>query len=229
VNDEKIFSENASAPYDQGLDSFPEENGTGQLEEQQKTWDSVSSDFGLTTTQSVDEALNFVQDTINSWDAFPADWSWIARINQLAREINQMMQEWHGQEAHSLESVIPITNIINREDYNRDLSKFHKRNFTQNIDIPDLPPHVLNLFQGDPCILLRNVSKMSGLVKGRGRWASDLGQRVVVVRFENQEEVRLPIIPMEKTINGGKFCRWQVPVRPIYAGIGYRIQGITLA
>jgi hypothetical protein len=74
------------------------------------------------------------------------------------------------------------------------------------------------LDEGDPCFLLRNISKASGLVKARRYWAFGVNQPVVVVKLDTKEGLRLSPILMEKVSDGIRFARWQVPIRLIYAG-----------
>jgi hypothetical protein len=94
--------------------------------------------------------------------------------------------------------------------------------------MPDLLPHILNLYEGDPCMILRNISTLSRLVKGRRCWACKARPRIVWVTLDNDQNVILPRIPMQKVSNDIKFRRWQVPLRLIYAGRVHRSQGIAL-
>jgi hypothetical protein len=103
-----------------------------------------------------------------------------------------------GQRVSPLGSVISVTTLIRRENYNPDLSECHQRDFIQNIESPDLPPHVPKIYQGDPCILLRNISTMSGLVKGWRYWTSEIMECVMLITLDNQEELTLSRIPIEK-------------------------------
>jgi ATP-dependent exoDNAse (exonuclease V) alpha subunit len=77
-------------------------------------------------------------------------------------------------------------------------------------------------------MILRNVSTLSGLVKSRRCWARKARPRIVWVTLDNDQNVTLPRIPMQKVSNGIKFRRWQVPLRLIYAGTVHCSQGMTL-
>jgi hypothetical protein len=73
------------------------------------------------------------------------------------------------------------------------------------MDDPDLAPHVLKLYQEDPCMLLRNIGTMGGLVKGRLCWAVASGERLRLARLDNQQELTLPRTPMEKVSTPSSF------------------------
>jgi hypothetical protein len=202
---------------------------TGTLDETEKTWKQVSHKFGITLTHSRDRALEFLCHDVNPTDSFPLDRLWIAPTNQLVKEINQWMQEWRPQAgAVPLQAVMSLTKIIQRQDYNPGIGLCHQRDFTESIDSPDLPPHVLKLYEGDPCMLLRNISTICGLVKGRRCWALESSDRLILTRLDNQQELPLPRMPMEKVASGIKFSRMQVPIKLIYAGTVHRSQGMTL-
>jgi hypothetical protein len=125
--------------------------------------------------------------------------------------------------------VIQLTNdFITLAKTRSELSECHQIDFIQKVEVPDLPSHMLNLYKGDPCFLLQNISTASGLVKRRRCWAVNLNKRVAVVKLDTKEELTLSRIPMEKISNGIKFTRWQVPIRLIYAGTVHRSQRMTL-
>jgi ATP-dependent exoDNAse (exonuclease V) alpha subunit len=100
--------------------------------------------------------------------------------------------------------------------------------FIEKLETPDLPPNELFLLQGEPLLLLRNINTRIGLAKGRRCNADELGARNVVVRFDDGHRHTLPRIPMDKSSNGMKFSRWQVPLKLVFAGTVHRSQGMTL-
>jgi hypothetical protein len=119
------------------------------------------------------------------------------------------------------------TGAIPDTTYNSGLSECPQKEFIETIDTPDLPPHILNLYEGDPCVILRNISTLSGVVKGSHCWAQ-VTQRAGWVTLDNDQNVTLPRIPTQKVANGIKFRRWQIPLKLVYAGTVHCSQGMTL-
>jgi hypothetical protein len=108
------------------------------------------------------------------------------------------------------------------------LSEYNQIDFIQRLELPDLPPHILNLHQGDPCFLSRNISTASALVKGLRCCGVEVKDRLVVVKLDTKQELTLARIPMEKLSNGMKSARGQVSIRLIYVRTVHRSQGITV-
>jgi hypothetical protein len=140
-------------------------------------------------------------------DPFPLDRLWIAPTNQLAGEINQRLQEWRAGSACDLGILKALTQLVTLIKSNPRLDEAHQIDFIERIDTPDLPLHILHFYEGDPYTLLRNISTLSGVVKGRRYWVLDAKEPVAVIRFESGEELGLSRIPMEKMSNGIKFSR----------------------
>jgi ATP-dependent exoDNAse (exonuclease V) alpha subunit len=108
------------------------------------------------------------------------------------------------------------------------LSKSQQIDFIEKIDSPDLPPNDILILEGDPFILLCNIDTRSGLPKGRHCRALQMKNQTVVIQFDNGEIRALTRISMEKTSDGMKFVRWQLPLRPLFAGTVHPSQGMTL-
>jgi hypothetical protein len=87
------------------------------------------------------------------------------------------------------------------------LDEGHQIDFIEGIETADIPSHILRFYEDGPCTLLRIISTLSDLVKGRRCWVLDARERVAVIRFHSCEEVTLSRIPMEKISNGMKFSR----------------------
>jgi hypothetical protein len=191
-------------------------------------WSQVRDRFQVKLTQSVDEASNFLCDGISPAESFPEDRLWIAPTNRLAAEISQRIQAWRSSNPCDLGILRALTQLITPCKTNPGLNEAHQIDFIEKLDTPDLPPHISHFYEGDLCILLRNISTASGLVKGRRCWIVNANRRVVVIRLDTGEEITLPRIPMEKVSNGMKFARWQVPLKLIFAGTVHRSQGMTL-
>jgi hypothetical protein len=148
--------------------------------------------------------------------------------NRLIREINQQIQDWRSRDARHPGVIQSTNDLIRPAKIRPGLSECHQIDFIQKVELPDLSPHMLNLYEGNPCFLLRNLSTASGLVKGRRYWAVDLNERVVVMKLDTKEELTLFRIPIEKVSNGIKFARWQIPIQLIYADTVHSSQGMTL-
>jgi ATP-dependent exoDNAse (exonuclease V) alpha subunit len=108
------------------------------------------------------------------------------------------------------------------------LSEAQQIDFIEKIDRPDLPPNDIPILEGDPFVLIRNIDTRPGLLKGRLCCAIQIKNRTVVFQFEDGETRALMRIPMEKTSNGMKFIRCQLPLRLIFAETVHRSQGMTL-
>jgi hypothetical protein len=76
--------------------------------------------------------------------------------------------------------------------------------------------------EGDPFILIRYIDTRSGLVKGRRCPAIQIKNRTVIFQFEDSETRALTRIPIEKTSNGIKFTRCQLPLRLLFAATVHR-------
>jgi hypothetical protein len=81
--------------------------------------------------------------------------------------------------------------------------------------------------EGDRCLLFRNMSCASGLVKGWKCSALGVHEPLAAGRLDIGQELTLSHIPMEKISNGMQFSRWQMPTKLICAGTVHRSQGIT--
>jgi ATP-dependent exoDNAse (exonuclease V) alpha subunit len=108
------------------------------------------------------------------------------------------------------------------------LSEAQQIDFIEKIDTHDLHSNNIPILEGDPFALVKNVNTRSGLVMGRRCRAIQIKNRALVFQFEDGETRALTIIPMEKTSNGMKFIRCQLPLRLIFAGTVHRSQGMTL-
>jgi ATP-dependent exoDNAse (exonuclease V) alpha subunit len=109
------------------------------------------------------------------------------------------------------------------------LARAHQIDFVHSLNTPDLPPSVLKILLGDPLLLMRNVDTQAGLAKGRRGTAVRLGRRNLVVQFDSTGDlVNFGRMPLEKSKNGVKFRRWQMPFRLLFAGTVHRAQGMTL-
>jgi hypothetical protein len=108
------------------------------------------------------------------------------------------------------------------------LSEAQQIDFIEKIDPPDLPSNDMPISEGDPFVLFRNIDTRFGLVKGRRYHAIQIKNRTVAFQFEDRETRVLTRISMEKTSNGMKFIRCQLPLRLIFAGTVHKSQGMTL-
>jgi hypothetical protein len=93
-------------------------------------------------------------------------------------EINQRIQDWLSTHARRLGVIKSTKELIKPARTRLGLSECHEVDFIQQLELPDLPSHMSNLYEGDPCCLLRNISTACGLVKGRSRWAVDVNEQM---------------------------------------------------
>jgi hypothetical protein len=161
-------------------------------------------------------------------EPFPLDRLWIAPTNQLAREINQRLQEWRTGGARDLGILRDVTHLITPVKSNPRLEEAHQIDLIERIETFDLPLYILHFYEGDPSTLSRNINTLSSVVNGRRFWVLDAKEGVAVIRFENGKELTLSLLLMEKVSNGMKVSRWQVPLKLIYAGTVHRSHGMTL-
>jgi hypothetical protein len=81
--------------------------------------------------------------------------------------------------------------------------------------------------EGDLFVMSINIDTRSGLVKNRPCRVIQIKNRRVVFPFEDGETRALTRVPMEKTSNGMKCIRYQLPLWLIFAGTVHRSQVMT--
>jgi hypothetical protein len=199
----------------------------GQTHEIQD-WRDLGRRFGVTVTTEITVAKAFFCSGLQPADPFPLDRQWICATNTAVNEVNRDIQEWRREGAQPLGSVCAFTQLLKPLSNCRGLSESHQIDFIERMETPDLPPNQIHILHGDPFILLRNMDTRSGLAKGRRCRAIQMRNRTIVVEFDNHETRTLTRIAMEKTSNGMKFIRWQIPLRLVFAGTAHRSQGMTL-
>jgi hypothetical protein len=191
-------------------------------------WRQVAERFQVTVTCDFEVAKSFFCSGLQPHDPFPLDRQWICATNKLANQVNHQLQQWRSQEAQSLGVISAFTELTKPLSSCPGLSESQQLDFIEKIDTPDLPPNDIHILEGDPFILLRNMDTRSGLAKGRRCRALRMRNRTVVLWFDDDQTRAITRIPMEKTSNGMKFVRWQVPLRLLFAGTVHRSQGMTL-
>jgi hypothetical protein len=191
-------------------------------------WRKLHRKFGVTLTTDVAQAKSFLCQDLAPSDQFPLDRLWIAPTNKLANQINQELQEWRGEAAAFLGTVQAESRIDSQLTNCPQLARSLQRDFADNVDDPDLPPHMLTIFKGDAFGLLRNIDTRTGLAKGRRCSVIDLRNRTAVLRFDDGHEITLTRMCLHKTSSGITFNRWQIPIRLAFAGTVHRSQGMTL-
>jgi hypothetical protein len=191
-------------------------------------WARLQKTFRVNITTDVDMAKSFLCEGLAPSDRFPLDRLWIAPTNKLASQINQELQEWRSTGAQFLGTVQAESRIESQFTNVRHLPRSLQVDFADNVEDPDLPPHVLNIFHGDPFVLLRNIDTRTGLAKGRRCTVVDLRNRTAVLRFDDGHERTLRRMCLHKTSCGISFNRWQIPIRLVFAGTVHRSHGMTL-
>jgi hypothetical protein len=193
----------------------------GRLPEE-VNWATLHS-LGVTVTQSLDTALSFFRDDVDPRDLFPLDRQWICATNKLAKEINILLQQWRQDGgARVLGTILAASEILTPLPNSPGLALPIQIDFVERLDMPDLPPSELLIVEGDPLLLLRNINTPAGLAKGRRCTPLNIGNRTVLILFDNGCTQTLARIHLEKTISGMRFIRWQIPVRLVFAGTVHR-------
>jgi hypothetical protein len=192
-------------------------------------WKNLAERFGVTITPDYGIAQQFFRDGVGPAEPFPLDRQWICATNRLAGEVNMEIQNWRAEGARFLGRIYAATDLVSPLPESPGLSLCQQRDFIEKLDLADLPPHELVLYEGDCLILLRNLDTSLGLAKGRRCTARQILNRTVVVCLDDGREITLARMPMEKVTNGMKFKRWQLPLRLMFAGTVHRSQGMTLS
>ena len=108
--------------------------------------------------------------------------------------------------------------------------------FVNRINLPNLPPHELNLKQGMPLMLLRNLSPIEGLCNGTRLILLEVVQgrrllhcRIATGKFRGKE-VLIPrlTLDVDKDLFPFEWSRRQFPVRVAFAMTIHKSQGQTL-
>jgi hypothetical protein len=181
--------------------------------------------FHVSVTTETSAAHDFFCDCLEPHDPFPSDLQWIYATSKLVNQINRHLQRGRAQEARSFGIIYAFTQLIKPLSNCPGLSEAQQIDFIEKIDTPALPSNDIPILEGDPFVSIRNIDTRSGLVKGRRCRAIQIKSWTVVFQFEDGETRALTRIPMEKTSNGMKFIRCQLPLRLIFAGTVHRSQG----
>jgi hypothetical protein len=80
-----------------------------------------------------------------------------------------------------------LTQLVNPTTSNPGLDEGHQIDFIESFESPDLPPQILHFYKGDPCTLLKNISRISDWVKRRRCWVIDAKERIAVIQFHSGE------------------------------------------
>jgi hypothetical protein len=100
--------------------------------------------------------------------------------------------------------------------------------YIESLESPDLPPTEFEVLEGDVLLRLRNVNTRAGLAKGRRCVAREMGDRTLVVSFDEGADYTFRAIRMDKKLDWVEFVRWQAPFRFAYGRTVHQSQGMTL-
>ena len=115
-----------------------------------------------------------------------------------------------------------------------DKSSLYPTEFLHSINISGMPPHKLQLKEGQPIILLRNVDPLQGLCNGTRlickRFFTKLIQAEIATGAHRGEKVYLTRMPLTPSDTDLPFAmkRIQFPIRPAFAMTISKSQGQTL-
>ena len=190
-------------------------------------WESLSDLYGVHITRDLEEAKNFYLNGVDLSSDFPTDYLWIAATNKLVNEMNEYFQDVRSNHCSFLGEVQASTKLeipLNKEKF---FNKNLQIDYIQKMDFPDLPPHKLRIYSGDPFILTRNIDISSQLAKSKKCHAKSLEQDILKISLD-EKDVYLIRMDLEKEFNGMKFIRTQIPIRLCYASTVHKSQGQTL-
>ena len=117
-----------------------------------------------------------------------------------------------------------------------DPEEAHKypQEFLNSVSLSSLPPHILELKQGAPIMLLRNLDPANGHVNGARYFVKDLLGSVIIAEVavgphkgKTLMIPRIPFKPEDKTLPF-EFTRKQFPIRVCFAITSNKSQGQTL-
>ena len=190
-------------------------------------WESLSDMFGVHITRDIEEAKAFYLDGVDLGTNFPSKYLWIAATNKIVNDMNECFQNMRSEYAEYLGEVHASTKLEVPMKKEKFFNKNLQIDYIEKMDFPDLPPHILRIYAGDPFILTRNIDISSGLAKSIKVHAQKLDQDILTLSL-NDENVYLVRMDLEKEYNGMKFIRTQIPIRLCYASTVHKSQGQTL-
>jgi hypothetical protein len=184
--------------------------------------------FRVTVTQSIEIVQSFFYLGLEPHDPFSLDCQWTWATNKLVNQVKHDFQQWRSHKAQLFAVVSAFTQLIKPLSNYPGLSESRQIDFIKKVDTPDLLPNEIHILEADPYILLRNMDTRSDLAKLRRCRAAQLRNRTVVLQFDDDETRTWTRIPMEKTSNGMKFIRCQLPLRLVFTGTVHGSQRMTL-
>ncbi|XP_059051905.1 uncharacterized protein LOC131846585 [Achroia grisella] len=148
----------------------------------------------------------------------------LAAKNKDVNKLNFTIQEQIVGTLHSFKSIDCVTNIDEITNYPAE--------FLNTLDVPDLPPHNLQLKVGSVVIILRNLNQpklCNGTRLVITKLTSNLIHATILKGNFKGELVLIPRIPIISTDMLFEFKRIQFPIRLAFAMTIHKSQGQSLA
>ena len=181
-------------------------------------------------TQDVHDLCSFVFDGLEQQYNDP---QWLCSrailcpTNQAADEINSHMMDTFPGDHRNYKSADRILDGDNNRQYPQE--------FLNTICVSGMPPHLLQLKENCPIMLIRNLDPANGHCNGTRYIVTKMHDHVIEAMIATGRDVgrlifipRIPVCPSD-TIFPFRMQRRQFPVRPFFAMTANKAQGQTLS
>lgn len=199
----RVFSKQL---LDIGNESIPIDNTTGLI--------TLPANF-CTIIQSKEELIRSVFPNLSQKYR---DHDWLSERAILApknSEVNELNAEIQRQIAGELVTYKSVDTVTNPDDVVN-----YPTEFLNSLDLPGVPPHILQLKVGSPIIMLRNINQpklCNGTRLAVKRLMNNVIEATILTGKFKGEDVLIPRIPIIPSDMPFDFKRLQFPVRLAFA------------